>query len=307
MRRRQTFNFNNGKWFYVILGLCFISALTLAGVNMYYSSPAPSDGSYVDLSQLDTKEKESTETEKKETEKKETAAEQVKANSYKEEDMMFGLDNVMDATDEVSDDIMVQRRAEADAKEPGEDKVQEEEEKKEGTEVSKQEEDAANKDQSQEEKEQEERDKVATMAAGGQKDFAEGTTLKWPIAGNVVLRYSMDQTIYFPTLKQYKYNPGILISGEIDMPVVASHRGEVIGVSHNEELGNYIQIDVGNGFTTVYGQLKDIPWEEGQIVDEGVVLGYIEQPTKYYSSEGAHVFFEMRKGENPINPLDYLE
>lgn len=67
MRRRQTFNFNNGKWFYVILGLCFISALTLAGVNMYYSSPAPSDGSYVDLSQLDTKEKESTETEKKET------------------------------------------------------------------------------------------------------------------------------------------------------------------------------------------------------------------------------------------------
>ena len=138
-------------------------------------------------------------------------------------------------------------------------------------------------------------------------DFSEEDGLVWPIVGDVLINYSMDQTIYFPTLKQYKYNPGILISGEIDMPVVASHRGEVIGVSHNEELGNYIQIDVGNGFTTVYGQLKDIPWEEGQIVDEGVVLGYIEQPTKYYSSEGAHVFFEMRKGENPINPLDYLE
>ncbi|MFR6590017.1 MAG: hypothetical protein ACLURV_07700 [Gallintestinimicrobium sp.] len=42
-----------------------------------------------------------------------------------------------------------------------------------------------------------------------QLSFGKSEKLAWPIAGNVLLNYSMDKTIYFPTLQQYKYNPSV--------------------------------------------------------------------------------------------------
>ena len=29
----------------------------------------------------------------------------------------------------------------------------------------------------------------------------------WPVSGTVLMNYSMDKTVYFATLDQYKYNP----------------------------------------------------------------------------------------------------
>ena len=37
-------------------------------------------------------------------------------------------------------------------------------------------------------------------------DFTDSDTLVWPIVGNVLVNYSMDKTVYFATLQQYKYN-----------------------------------------------------------------------------------------------------
>ena len=53
---------------------------------------------------------------------------------------------------------------------------------------------------------------VATEAVDGpalQLNFNEDSKLKWPIEGNVILDYSMNATVYFSTLKQYKYNPAL--------------------------------------------------------------------------------------------------
>ncbi|MEI3219908.1 MAG: hypothetical protein V8S08_10220 [Lachnoclostridium sp.] len=36
------------------------------------------------------------------------------------------------------------------------------------------------------------------------------------------------------------------------------------------------------------------------------VLGYVSEPTKYYSVEGCNVYFEMRKDGQPVNPMDYM-
>ena len=43
-------------------------------------------------------------------------------------------------------------------------------------------------------------------------DFKEEDGLVWPIVGDVLINYSMDRTIYCPTLEQYKYNPAIVIA-----------------------------------------------------------------------------------------------
>ena len=42
--------------------------------------------------------------------------------------------------------------------------------------------------------------------------FSPQEGLVWPIVGKVLINYSMDKTVYFETLQQYKYNPAIMIA-----------------------------------------------------------------------------------------------
>ena len=56
-----------------------------------------------------------------------------------------------------------------------------------------------------------------------------------------------------------------------------------------------------------YGQLKDIMVLQGDVVNEGDVIGKVAAPTKYYSVEGPNVYFKMTKDDRPVNPLGNLE
>lgn len=154
-----------------------------------------------------------------------------------------------------------------------------------------------------------EKDKSKEKPAGAQGTalhFQKDSHITWPVEGNVVLDYSMDSTIYFPTLEQYKCNPGILIQSEVGMPVEAATRGMVTAVGANEEIGNFIVMDLGGDYSIVYGQLKDVTVSVDQIVEAGEVLGYVENPTKYYVVEGPNMYLEMRYQQNPVDPLDYI-
>ena len=65
--------------------------------------------------------------------------------------------------------------------------------------------------------------------------------------------------------------------------------------------------DLGDGYQAVYGQLKDLNFEEGATVEAGQIIGYIGEPTKYYSVEGSNLYFAMEKDGEPINPMEYFQ
>lgn len=138
-------------------------------------------------------------------------------------------------------------------------------------------------------------------------DFADTDKLSWPVTGNIILGYSMDTTTYFPTLDQYKVNPANVIQSEVSTPVSAPADARVVSVGTNEEIGNYVDLDLGNGYTAVCGQLKEIPVVENEYVRQGDLLGYVAEPTKYYAVEGTNVFFEFLKDGVPVDALDFLE
>ncbi len=138
-------------------------------------------------------------------------------------------------------------------------------------------------------------------------DFADTSKMAWPLQGNVLLDYSMDSTIYFPTLEQYKCNPGLVIQGEVSSPVLAPANARVVEQGMNEEIGNYLTLDLGNGYTVVCGQLKEIVSVEGEYLEKGQLLGYLAEPTKYYSVEGSNLYLQMSHQQQPVDPLDYLE
>lgn len=138
-------------------------------------------------------------------------------------------------------------------------------------------------------------------------DFSSEEALMWPAAGTILIDYSMDGSVYFPTLNQYKYNPALIIGSETGNQVVASAKGIVESIAIDEETGNTVVLNIGNGYKLTYGQLKEIAVSQGSVVEEGALLGYVSEPTKYYSEEGSNLYFAMTQDGTAVDPVLYLE
>lgn len=138
-------------------------------------------------------------------------------------------------------------------------------------------------------------------------DFDENATLSWPLAGNIILDYSMDSAIFFETLQQYRYNPSLVIEAVVGEPITAAADGQVSAIYSNVETGGTICCDLGNGYELIYGQLENFTVAEGDYVHEGDILGFVAEPSIFYTQEGSNVYFEMKKDGEPINPSDYME
>lgn len=138
-------------------------------------------------------------------------------------------------------------------------------------------------------------------------DFSEEDGLVWPIVGDVLINYSMDKTIYFPTLEQYKYNPAIVITATQGENIAAAADGRVTSVGYDPVIGNTVVMDLGNGYELTYGQLDNIIVSEGSYVSVGDTIGTVASPTKYYSLEGTNVYFMLTKDDQPVNPMSKLQ
>ena len=138
-------------------------------------------------------------------------------------------------------------------------------------------------------------------------DFGENSMMQWPLQGDVLIDYSMDGAVYFPTLEEYKYNPAVILSAEESQAVQAAANSKVVSVTQDEETGVTVTMDMGNGFQAVYGQLQDVCVEPQQIVEAGTVIGTVAAPTKYYSEEGTNLYFAVTKDGQAVDPVMYLD
>ena len=167
-------------------------------------------------------------------------------------------------------------------------------------------EEAQGQQETQEEAAEEPAEDTAAQVAP-ELNFTEDTIMLWPVNGEVVIDYSMDATTYFPTLDQYKYNPSLVMSAAVGDPVQAAANGQVMSISEDVETGTTLTMDMGNGYQAVYGQLKDVAVQEGQTVEAGTIIGYVNDPTRYYVEEGANLYFAMTKDGAPVDPMIYIE
>ena len=136
--------------------------------------------------------------------------------------------------------------------------------------------------------------------------FSDSDTLVWPVVGNVLVNYSMDKTVYFPTLQQYKYNPAIIIQANEGDLITASAAGKVTDVFEDAQIGNAVTMELGGGYEVTYGQLTNILVSEGSYVAMGDIIGEVAAPTKYFCVEGTNVYFKLTKDGEPVNPMSKL-
>ena len=117
--------------------------------------------------------------------------------------------------------------------------------------------------------------------------FDESDTLMWPVTGDIVLKYSMDTTIYFKTLGMYKCNPAVSIAAEAGTNVGVAADGVVESVT--------------------YGLIDNVVVKKGDTVVAGQLLGTVSDPTAYYVEEGPNLYFMLTKDGEPVDPAAYFE
>ncbi|MCM1128013.1 MAG: M23 family metallopeptidase [Lachnospiraceae bacterium] len=133
--------------------------------------------------------------------------------------------------------------------------------------------------------------------------FSDSDTLIWPIVGNILVNYSMDKTVYFSTLQQYKYNPAIIIQANEGDLITSASAGKVKSVFKDPQIGNAVVMELGGGYEATYGQLTNILVSEGSYVAAGDIIAEVAAPTKYFSVEGTNVYFKLTKDGTPVNPM----
>ena len=139
--------------------------------------------------------------------------------------------------------------------------------------------------------------------------FDENTVLTAPVSGTsgeILIPYSMDRTVYFPTLGVYKCSPAIAMAADVGTPVAAVARSQVLSVEEDPQTGVTVTMDMGSGYQAVYGQLADVTLQAGDLVEAGTVIGTVSDPTRYYLEEGSNLYFAMSKDGTSLDPTEYL-
>jgi len=100
------------------------------------------------------------------------------------------------------------------------------------------------------------------------------------------------------------FHTGIDLVEPFGTPVYAADDGIVALVGNTSSgYGNYVVIAHAGGLDTLYGHLSTSLVKVGQAVTQGTVVG-LEGSTG--NSTGAHLHFELRINQKPINPAPYL-
>ena len=145
--------------------------------------------------------------------------------------------------------------------------------------------------------------KPAVAAAEPAKPAAPETTaaiapqseFRWPVRGRVITGFGN---------KGGQQSDGIAIAVPEGTPVKAAEGG-VVGYAGNElkGYGNLVLVRHDNGMVTVYAHNGELKVKRGDQVKRGQVIATSGQTGNVSSPQ---LKFEIRKGQTPVDPLEYL-
>jgi murein DD-endopeptidase MepM/ murein hydrolase activator NlpD len=119
-------------------------------------------------------------------------------------------------------------------------------------------------------------------------------TFNWPTSGTITQRYSW-------------YHPAVDIASKSAPGIIAAQGGTVVTAGWNAGgYGNYVIVDHGNGYKTLYAHMIDgsIVVKAGDRVNQGQRLGTMGSTGR---STGPHLHFEIISSSGKLNPLTVLK
>lgn len=129
-----------------------------------------------------------------------------------------------------------------------------------------------------------------------------------PLKGKIIKEFSSEAPVYSKTLDQYMIHPGIDIAASADTQVKAIADGTVTKVYKDDMYGITVEINHGNGFSSVYANLSiDSLVEIGDVVKKGQVISGVGSSALFETLDESHLHFELLQNGVQINPLDHIE
>ncbi|MGC5326466.1 peptidoglycan DD-metalloendopeptidase family protein [Brevibacillus sp. SYSU BS000544] len=98
-----------------------------------------------------------------------------------------------------------------------------------------------------------------------------------------------------------RMHQGIDIAGSGS--IRAADNGRVVQAGWNGNYGKSVIIDHGNGVQTLYGHMRSVSVDVGDVVAKGKTIGIMGSTG---DSTGVHLHFEVRKGGHSQNPIRFL-
>lgn len=86
-------------------------------------------------------------------------------------------------------------------------------------------------------------------------------------------------------------------------PIVAADSGKVVTATYHYSYGNYVMIDHGGGYSTLYAHASSLAVSAGQTVTKGQTIAYVGSTG---NSTGPHLHFEVRVNGNRQNPFNWF-
>ncbi len=106
-----------------------------------------------------------------------------------------------------------------------------------------------------------------------------------------------------PILHVWKMHEGIDYGCEVGTPVYATADGIVVFSGYDPITGQYIKIEHGYGYTTLYGHLSRRLVVRGEKVHKGELIGFSGNTGR---SEGPHLHYEVRLFGQHVNPVKFI-
>ncbi len=135
---------------------------------------------------------------------------------------------------------------------------------------------------------------------GGQGIIRSRGKLNWPVEGTLVSRFGLQKHPKFDT---YVYRKGIEIGSFQGSAIRSVYEGQVAFADWFPGYGMVIILDHGENYYSLYAHLAKLLVSVGARVKKDQVIGEIGDTGV---SEGDRLYFELRQGEQPVDPLTWL-
>jgi septal ring factor EnvC (AmiA/AmiB activator) len=129
---------------------------------------------------------------------------------------------------------------------------------------------------------------------------AQRGKLPWPVRGTVASAFGLQRDGKLRTTTQ---NTGVEIRGKAGAEVVSVAAGTVVYSSSLRGYGNFLLVEHDGDYYTLYARLSEILISPGEKVERLQIIGRIGQNGPV---EVPRLHFEIRKGKNSLDPLEWL-
>ena len=128
-----------------------------------------------------------------------------------------------------------------------------------------------------------------------------GRSYRWPVMGRINSPFGWRR---HPVTRRRDFHTGIDIKASRGMVIRAARDGRVAYSGWMGGYGKVVVVEHTGGQSTLYAHCSSLLVPQGTRISQGQNIARVGTTGR---STGPHLHFEVRRGNSPVNPLQYLK